>query len=125
MIGSMSSAAWKAWRIRLPVIRPCLWLRTAVLHASGLLRPATTPGIVFMARVRVLLIRQRGVMLARPPAGEPDRHVGHGDEQDLVQVGRATTAEPLGRVRARNVVLEACDANVPIGLVLDETVGAR
>ncbi len=48
MMGSMSSAACTAWRRRLSVKRPCLWLRTAVDHADGLMIWATTPGIVLI-----------------------------------------------------------------------------
>ena len=41
MIGSMSSAAWKAWRIFFDAIRPSLWFGTAVIQPYGF----TTRGV--------------------------------------------------------------------------------
>ena len=43
MIGSMSSAAWKAWRIFFDVIRPSLWFGTAVIQPYGLTTRASMP----------------------------------------------------------------------------------
>jgi hypothetical protein len=39
--------------------------------------------------------------------GQADRRVGHGQEQDLVEVRRPLAAEAAGRFGARRVVLEA------------------
>ena len=44
MIGSMSSAAWKAWRTFLFAITPCLWFGTAVIQPYGFTTPRLERG---------------------------------------------------------------------------------
>src|SRR4029079_9393921 len=56
--------------------------------------------------------------------GQPHRGLGHGEEQDLVEVGGALAAEAIGGLRPRAVVLEAGQLDVAIRPVLDEAEGA-
>ncbi len=64
------------------------------------------------------------VILAGLHPGEAHRHLGHRDEQDLVEKGHALAAEKVGRLGASTVVLEAGELEVTVGLVLDEAIGA-
>ena len=76
------------------------------------------------ALVGVLLHEHRVVILAGFHTGQPHGRLGHGDEQDLVDVRRLPAAEAVGRLRPRRVVLEADELDVAVGLVFDEPVGA-
>ena len=76
------------------------------------------------ALVGVLLHEHRVVILAGFHPGQPHGRLGHGHEQDLVDVRRLSAAEAVGRLRPRRVVLEADELDVAVGLVLDEPVGA-
>ena len=99
MIGSMSSAAWKAWRIFFDVIRPSLWFGTAVIQPYGLTTRASMPVRPLDAIVLVLLDLLREVVLPRLDAGQAHRHVGNGEEEDLVDVGRPLAPVAVRRLR--------------------------
>jgi hypothetical protein len=44
MIGSASTAAWMAWRMRLSVMMPCLVFSTTVTQPYGFTTTGSTPG---------------------------------------------------------------------------------
>ena len=76
------------------------------------------------AIVLVLLDLLGEVVLPRLDARQAHRHVGNGEEENLVDVRRPLAPVAVRRLRASAVVLEPGELDVAVGLVLDEAVRA-
>ena len=124
MIGSMSSAAWKAWRIFFDAIRPFLVVRHRGDPAIRLDHARVDAAQALDAVVLVLLDLLGEVVLPRLDPRQAHRHVGNGKEENLVHVRRPLAPVAVRRLRASAVVLEPGELDVAVGLVLDEAVRA-
>ncbi len=69
MIGSMSRAAWSAWRTFLFAITPCLWFGTAVIHPYGFTGAATmSPRLLIPSYLSWLMLFAKWYSAVSTPA---------------------------------------------------------